>query len=139
MTARFLLDTNVLSEPLRPAPDPRVLARLKRHEDELATAAPVWHELLFGAFRLPHSKRRRAVETYLHEVLQRSLLILPYDSRAAEWHAGERARLAKIGRLPPFTDGQIAAIAAVHDLELVTMNVKDFRAFAGLKVVDWRS
>ena len=45
MTPRFLLDTNLISEPLRPRPNPSVLARLEQHEAELAIAAPVWHAL----------------------------------------------------------------------------------------------
>ncbi|HET6611150.1 MAG TPA: hypothetical protein VFG83_04145 [Kofleriaceae bacterium] len=63
--------------------------------------------------------------------------ILTYDAIAAEWHAQERARLAKTGRSAPFVDGQIAAIAAVSGLILVTRNVKDFRRFKGLEVSDW--
>jgi tRNA(fMet)-specific endonuclease VapC len=43
------------------------------------------------------------------------------------------------GRVPPFVDGQIAAIAAVNGLTLVTRNVRDFRRFAGLPVVNWFS
>ncbi len=50
MTARYLLDTNVVSEPIRPKPNPGVLARLKTHEYELALAVPVWHELLDAGF-----------------------------------------------------------------------------------------
>jgi tRNA(fMet)-specific endonuclease VapC len=136
---RYLLDTNVLSEPLKPRPHSDVLARLEKHGAELASAAPVWHELRFGCARLPDSKRRRAVEDYLREVVQPSVPILSYTVMAAEWHALERARLAAAGRSPAFVDGQIAAIAAVHDLILVTANVKDFRWFRGLEVESWRS
>jgi len=53
------------------------------------------------------------------------------------WHAVERARLAARGETPAFVDGQIAAIARVHDLTLVTFNVSDFRRFDGLAVVSW--
>jgi tRNA(fMet)-specific endonuclease VapC len=69
--------------------------------------------------------------------VRRSLPILPYDEEAAAWHARERARLAKRGLPPSATDGQIAAIARVNDLVLVTANPKDFRRFQGLKVEDW--
>ncbi|MEK8020697.1 MAG: PIN domain-containing protein [Candidatus Parabeggiatoa sp.] len=44
----FLLDTNILSEPIRPKPNQNVLDRLDEHQDEIATATIVWHELLFG-------------------------------------------------------------------------------------------
>lgn len=55
MTPRYLLDTSVLSEPLRPVPHPGVLARLRQHGGVIATAAVVWHELLYGSARLPSS------------------------------------------------------------------------------------
>ena len=64
--------------------------------------------------------------------------ILPYDHAAAEWHARERARLASRGETRPFVDGQIAAVAHVNDLTLVTFNDVDFRLFEGLRVVSWR-
>jgi tRNA(fMet)-specific endonuclease VapC len=71
-------------------------------------------------------------------VVLATMPILPYDQTAAEWHAAERARLSAIGRVPPFVDGQIAAIAATRGLILVTNNVSDFQHFAGLVIVDWR-
>src|SRR2546428_68996 len=57
---------------------------------------------------------------------------------AAEWHARERARLASIGRTVPFADGQIAAVARVNDMVVVTANVGDFEVFRGVEVEDWR-
>lgn len=134
----YLLDASVLSEPLKPRPNQNVLDRLARHEAVLATAAPVWHELVFGARRMPPSARRRALERYLDEVIAATLPVLPYDASAAAWHAAERARLVALGRTPPFVDGQIAAIARVHGLVLVTANTNDFADFEGLAVDDWR-
>lgn len=64
--------------------------------------------------------------------------VLPYDAESALWHAAERARLTRLGRTPPYPDGQIAAIAAVNGLILVTANVRDFADFDGLIVEDWR-
>jgi len=63
--------------------------------------------------------------------------ILPYDEAAAEWHGEERARLDSIGRPAPFVDGQIAAIAHVHGLVLVTGNHQDFDRFKGLTLENW--
>ena len=137
MTIRFLLDTNVLSEPTRPTPDPKTLARLRRHDGALATCAPVWHELVFGVSRLPVSRRRRALDRYLQEVILATLPILPYDAAAAAWHGRERARLQRKGISPSFADGQIAAIAKVHGLTVVTRNTADFRRFEALDVVAW--
>lgn len=134
---RYLVDANVLSEPLKPAPNPFVLSQIEATRAELATAAPVWHELLYGCYRLPESKRRATIEEYLWAVLAPSLLILSYDARAAEHHARERARLTSAGRTPPFFDGQIAAIAFVNELVLVTRNTADFAAFEDLQVENW--
>ncbi len=139
MAARFLLDANILSEPLRQRPNATVLDHLRRMSSVLATAAPVWNELLFGCYRLPDSHKRRAIEKYLLQVVRPGVTILPYDERAAAWHGTERARLAGLGKTPAFVDGQIAAIAAVNGLVLVTSNVRDFAAFDGLVVEDWRA
>jgi tRNA(fMet)-specific endonuclease VapC len=137
VSARYLLDTNVLSEPLRPAPQPKVIERLRRHQDELATASIVWHELWFGCQRLPDSAKRQAIEDYLTQVIALSLPILPYDERAAEWHAAERARLTRTGKTPAFADGQIAAIAKTNELILVTFNRADYTGFQDLTFEDW--
>ena len=63
--------------------------------------------------------------------------MLDYNRDAADWHARERARLSAIGRTPPFVDGQIAAIAYVNDLILITLNTGDFENFEGLRVQSW--
>lgn len=138
MSLRYLLDTNVLSEATRPVPDQGVLDRVVREGDRVATAAPVWHEIEFGLLRLPAGKRRRALEEIVQR-MTRSVVILPYDEAAAGWHARERARLVRGGKPPSFVDGQIAAIAAVHGLALVTRNVRDFSNFGGLEVESWFS
>ena len=137
MSLKYVLDTNVVSEPLRPSPATTILRRLCRHEGETAIASIVWHELQFGCARLPKSHRRAALERYLEEVVLASFPILDYGRTAAEWHALERARLEAAGKTPPFIDGQIAAIASVHDLVLVTANKADFRGFKGLRVQSW--
>jgi tRNA(fMet)-specific endonuclease VapC len=135
---KFLLDTNVVSEPLRPKPQHGVVGKLRRHENEIAISSVVWHELRFGAERLKPSRRRDAIVLYLDEVVLATMPILDYDRAAAEWHATERARLAARGESPPFADGQIAAIAHVNELTLVTFNDADFRQFRGLRIVSWR-
>ena len=85
---------------------------------------------------MPQGKRRESLKTYLEEVVL-LIPILPYDSEAAAWHAEERARLSSAGKTPPFADGQIAAVAYVNGLTLVTFNVRDFSGFARLRIEDW--
>jgi len=137
VSLRYLLDTNIVSEPLRPSPSRTLLRRLASHEGETAIASVVWHELQFGCARLPPSRRREAIGRYLEDVVLASFPILDYDREAAEWHARERARLEASGKTPSFVDGQIAAIACVHELALVTGNRADFRGFRGLRVEGW--
>lgn len=138
MALSYLLDTNVLSEPLRARPDASVMELMKRHERALCTTTVVWHELRYGCARLVNGARKELIEKYLDDVVGSTLPLLPYDANAAAWHAEERARLEKKGRTPPFADGMIAAVAAVNGLTLVTHNLADFDGFASLTVVTWR-
>ncbi|HEV8130287.1 MAG TPA: type II toxin-antitoxin system VapC family toxin [Acidobacteriota bacterium] len=137
MTLRYLLDTSIVSSPVSQAPNQEIVKRLEQDGDECAIAAPVWHELTYGCRRLPRSRRRTALETYLHDVVQASFPILPYDEVAATWHGHERARLEQLGRPTAFVDGQIASIAHAHGLVLVTINSKDFTGFKDLEVENW--
>jgi tRNA(fMet)-specific endonuclease VapC len=137
VTLRFLLDTSVVSVPVSKKPDPAILKRLHKHGAECAIAAPVWHELTYGCRRLPRGKRRTALEAYLRDVVRPSFTNLPYDEAAATWHGEERARLDASGRPATFVDGQIAAIAHVHGLVVVTTNETDFSGFKGLTVENW--
>ena len=130
---KYLVDTNALSEPFRQSPNPSFMQRLRRHEGEIATAATVWHELWHGWARMATSRRKALLQRYL-EGLQEDLVVLPYDERAARWHAEQRARLHR--RTPPYEDGLIAAVAAVNDLVVVTANVSDFSMFP-IRVENW--
>jgi tRNA(fMet)-specific endonuclease VapC len=86
---------------------------------------------------MPEGRRKQALTHYLEQTVYQQLTILPDDREAALWHAEERARLAAQGRTPPFIDGQIAAIAMVNHLILVTRNTDDFADFVGLTVENW--
>jgi tRNA(fMet)-specific endonuclease VapC len=111
MTLRYLLDTNIISEPVRPLPNANVMTRLVEAKSTVAIASIVWHQV-----KLP---------------------ILPYTQEAAEWFAGERARLMVLGLTPSYVDGQIAAIAKVNNLILVTRNVADYANFQDLPIENW--
>jgi len=134
---KFLLDTNVISEAVKSEPSKSVLNMLKRHQNEIATAAPVWHELQYGYHRLDPAPKKEIIGRFLKDVVLGNMAILPYDERAAEWHAKERARLTLSGQTPSFVDGQIAAIAAVNGLILVTRNTEDFSRFHRLTTANW--
>lgn len=77
------------------------------------------------------------IESFLEDVIRQNIIIFPYDERAAMWHAEERARLAAQGQMPPYVGGQIAAIAKVNGLALVTRNTADFEIFTDLEIQNW--
>jgi tRNA(fMet)-specific endonuclease VapC len=136
---KYLLDTNVISEAVKSVPDKNVMAMLEKHQDEIITAAPVWHELQFGCERLPKSHKKDIIASFLVNIVKRTMLILPYDKKAAEWHAKERARLSSKGITVSFVDAQIASIAGANDLILVTRNIVDFKPFSKLILENWHS
>lgn len=137
MAIKYLLDTNIVSEPVRQAPSPNVIVQLEAAAGAIAIAATTWHELLFGVLRMEKSNRRTALEQYLFGAIQQEIPILPYDVAAATWFSQERARLSKKGLMPSYPDGQIAAVAAVNDLILITRNIDDFVGFSGLQIANW--
>ncbi len=137
MTLRYLLDTTIVSEPFATKPNRKVISRLNKDGIHCALAAPVWHELTYGLNRLPEGKRRTALDEFLGTVVWANFPILPYDEAAAVWHGRERARLEDLGRVAPYVDGQIAAVARTQNLVLVTANVRHFAQFDGLSVVNW--
>ncbi len=137
MTLRFLLDTSTISRAQGPLPDRAVVERLKELGEHSAVASVVLHELLFGVAVLPLGRRRRDLERFIELGVRPAYPVLSYDAAAAEWHAQERARLQRLGRTPPFRDGQIAAVAAVNGLAVVTANMRDFEPFNGLAIEDW--
>ena len=133
----FLLDSNILSEPARLKPDDNVLQQLAKHDGEYATAAIVWHELVYGCELLAASKRKKQLQSYLNMLLLNGLIVLPYDQAAADWYAKERARLQRQGLTCAYADGEIAAIAVTQKLTLVTRNTQDFQNFQNLVLQNW--
>ena len=79
--------------------------RLQYKQDNRILTIPacrgVAHELQYDCRRLPVSRQREIIESYIEDVIRQNMVILPYDERAAGWHAEERARLAAQGQTPP--------------------------------------
>lgn len=135
---KWLLDTNIISEAIKPIPDSNVINNLTLYSYQIAIAAPVWHELNYGLLRLPDGKRKDMVKKYLENVVS-TLTILPYDDVAAKCHAELRSIAQAKGQIIPFVDEQIAAIAISHNLTLVTRNLQDYRMIEDLKISNWFS
>jgi tRNA(fMet)-specific endonuclease VapC len=136
---KYLLDTNVFSEPVKSNPNPLVMERLQRHRDAYCTCAIVWRELRYGWARMPESRKKERIGGYLTNQQHSGLLVLPFDREAADWLGRERARLETAGNTPPYADAEIAAIAVTQKLILVTRNIRDFRLFEELSQENWFS
>lgn len=134
----IILDTNVVSEPMRANGNPAVKAWLDRQVAEtLYLTATSLSELLVGIEMLPGGKRKDGLEAALSGLLDVLFgsRILPFDRSAAVTYAPlvNRARIG--GRLISVADGQIAAIAAVHGFTVATRDTAPFIA-AGVPVIN---
>ena len=122
----YLLDTNVISELTKPAPEAQVLEFLVANND-LWLPAIVMYELEFGLQILPEGRRldqlRSLQSTLLGEYEDR---IIPIGRREAEMTAILQADARKAGQTVALADSLVAGTARVHDLCVVTRNVKDF-------------
>jgi predicted nucleic acid-binding protein len=138
----IVLDTNVISEPLKPRADPSVVRWLDAQDPEkLYLTATVLSEILIGIALLPAGKRKRGMELAMQS-LQTKLFagrFLSFDLEAAIAFALLGSRAAAKGYSISVADCQIAAIAAVHGFAVATRDTAPFLA-AGVPVVNpWES
>jgi len=134
----IVLDTNVVSEWMRPAPDPAVMAwGDAQPSSELYLCSIVAAELLYGLARWPDSARKRQASAWFQSLLQDDFAgrILDFDLTAATAYADLVAQREKQGRPISMADAQIAAICLTHDAALATRNEKDFEGL-GLSVIN---
>ncbi len=134
--ARYLVDANVLSEATKPDPDERVLSWLEIHERELAVDPMILGETRFGILLLPRGRRRSRLESWFDEGA-RKLHCVPWEASTGLRWAELLATLRAAGRAMPIKDSLIAATALSRDLEVATLNRRDFDA-AGVTIVDPR-
>jgi len=136
--AGILLDTNVLSELMRPVPNARVLSWFQQQKLPFHTSSITRAEILLGIALLPAGKRRNALaeaagSMFAEEFAHRCL---PFDDHAAEEYALLVAARHRAGLPISTEDGQIAAIALHHELPLATRNGKDFARIEGLTILN---
>lgn len=134
----ILLDTNVISEAMRAAPDASVVRWLSAHGPfDLATTTINVAELKFGIDRLPSGRRRADLQMRFDALINRGLLarIFAFDARAAEAFAQLAVGREQGGR--PFRgfDGLIAAIAASRGLAVATRDIGGFAA-CGIDIIN---
>ena len=127
----ILLDTCVISELIKPAPDPVVVAGTgDTPESSCLLSTITLGEVMTGIWRLPAGKRRSRLEAWFEGLLARyEARILPVDAAVARKWGRLSGELAGRGAPTSMADGLIAATALVHGLKLATRNTADFRPF----------
>lgn len=137
----IILDTNVLSEILRPAPEPRVLDWLSTQpRASVFTTTITRGEILFGIRVLPSGKRRDGLWEAARKIFDIDLegQVLAFDGAAADEYAEISAARRAAGRPIAQFDAQIAGITRSRGARLATRNLSDFDA-CGLDVIDpWK-
>lgn len=134
----IILDTNVVSEPMRPRGDPAVTAWLDRQvADTLYLTATSLSELLVGVEILPAGRRKQGLSNAMTDLVRKLFgpRILPFDEPAAVAYATAVGRARVSGRSLSVADAQIAAIATLNGFAVATRDTTPFVA-AGVPVIN---
>jgi predicted nucleic acid-binding protein len=137
----ILLDTNVVSEAMKPEPEETVRAWLDEQAAEtLYLSSVTVAELMFGIGALPDGKRKDKLTDALEGVMELFAgRILPFDTGTAQHYAALAVKARAAGKGFPTPDGYIAAIAASRGFIVATRDTSAFDA-AGLEVIDpWKA
>lgn len=135
---RFLLDTNVVSEMLKPAPDPDVIEFLRATHSSLWLSVVVLYELEYGVSLLPAGRRHRRLATLVAGIAANyDDRILPVDGEAATRAARFSARARRAGSPAQTGDALIAGTAEARSLVVATRNTKHFAPFDVESVNPW--
>lgn len=135
----IVCDTNVLSELLRTAPDPAVLAWAQAHKREATTTSITLGELHYGALRLPQGRRRDQLLRDVQAIDATISQLLPFDRDAAHHYADLRAAREAGGRRVGNEDVMIAAIARSRGHSVATRNVQHFDGYGVEAINPWKS
>ena len=136
----FLLDTNVVSEWVKPRPESRVVTWLAEvDEDRVFISVVTLGELRYGVERLPSSTRKHRLDDWVrHELpLRFEGRVLTVDARVADAWGTIVARRERAGKRIGAMDALIAATAETHELTLVTRNTADFESAVKLLFDPW--
>ena len=135
----ILLDTNVLSELMKPRPDKKVVSWLdEQSEWDLWTSAITVAEIFLGIALLDDGKKKSLLFALAQQMFDEDFKdrCLPFDDQAAAEYAMIVSERVKNGRPISVEDAQIAAISKTANLTLATRNVKDFDHIDGLELIN---
>jgi predicted nucleic acid-binding protein len=139
----ILLDTNVLSECMRPAPAVQVVTWLdSQASDQVWVSAVTLAEIELGIALMPDGQRKLGLQMAAKAMFAEEFVgrCLPFDEYAATCYANVVASRTRLGRQISVEDAQIASIALAHGLVLATRNERDFELIDELVVVNpWHS
>jgi predicted nucleic acid-binding protein len=130
----YLVDANVLSEATKPVPQSKVVEWLRHHERDIAVDPIILGEIRFGIHLLNAGNRRRRLERWFSEGVEK-IHCIPWQAATGLRWARLLADLRAAGRSMPIKDSLIAATALLHGLTIATHNARDFSK-TGAKVVD---
>lgn len=136
----FILDTNVVSELMRPVPEPALKSWIAdRAASSLFLTSVCEAELRFGLAVMPSGRRRDGLVASLERMLRAGFAnrILPFDSAAARAYAEIASDRRAAGHPISQFDGQMAAVARTRGMALATRNVRDFRSIGLVLVNPW--
>ncbi len=139
MKKTYLLDTNIVSEFVKERPNEQVMAFYIARKNLCAISSVTWQELTRGVSRMPESKRKNTLESFIND-LDLNMEVIAFDKFSAQICGEIQAAAEKDGKTVPYYDSQIAATAVSNGMVLVTHNISDFEQFkerAFLHVEDW--
>lgn len=123
----FVIDTNIISETAKEAPNPSVINWMKKNNGNLFITSITVEELRFGEYMLQDGKRKKALKEWIDSLLSDySESIFDFDARAAEACAKFHEHAIASGHTPTIEDLMIAGIAKANNAVVVTRNIKDF-------------
>ena len=134
----LLLDTNILSEMMRPKPNAKVIAWLNQQSSQALFISSISiAEIHYGLYMLPSGKRKQQLqqrfEQFVHQAFQ--FRLLDFDGPSANLYGNVMGEAKLNGHPMSIADGQIAAITLAHNFVLVTRNTKGFK-HSGVELIN---
>ena len=134
----MLLDTNILSEMMRPRPDTGVILWLNQQDSqELFISSISIAEISYGLYVSPHGKRGQQLQIRFEQFVSQAFQfrLLDFDERVANIYGNVMGEAKLTGHPMSISDGQIVAIAQTNGFAVVTRNIKDFK-YSGVMLIN---